>query len=87
MKASVIMSTYNAEAWLEKVLIGFSVQTEKDFEIIIADDGSRPATKELLDKLSKEISIPIVHVWHEDNGFQKSQILNKAIVASNSDYL
>lgn len=87
MKASVIMSTYNAEAWLEKVLIGFSVQTEKDFEIIIADDGSRPATKELLDKLRQEITIPIVHVWHEDNGFQKSQILNKAIVASNSDYL
>lgn len=87
MKASVIMSTYNAEAWLEKVLIGFSVQTERDFEIIIADDGSRAATKELLDKLREEISIPIVHVWHEDNGFQKSQILNKAIVASNSDYL
>jgi len=87
MKASVIMSTYNAEAWLEKVLIGFSVQTEKDFEIIIADDGSGRATKELLDNLRKEISIPIVHVWHEDNGFQKSQILNKAIVASSSDYL
>ncbi|WP_026713907.1 glycosyltransferase family 2 protein [Flavobacterium daejeonense] len=87
MKASVIMSTYNAEAWLEKVLIGFSVQTEKDFEIIIADDGSGSATKELLDKLRKEITIPIVHVWHEDNGFQKSQILNKAIVASNSEYL
>jgi glycosyltransferase involved in cell wall biosynthesis len=87
MKASVIMSTYNAEAWLEKVLIGFSVQTENDFEIVIADDGSRPATKELLDRLRKEITIPIVHVWHEDNGFQKSQILNKAIVASSSEYL
>ena len=87
MKASVIMSTYNAEDWLEKVLIGFSVQTEKDFEIVIADDGSRPATRELLDRLRKEITIPIVHVWQEDNGFQKSQILNKAILASNSDYL
>ena len=87
MKASVIMSTYNAEAWLEKVIIGFSVQTEKDFEIVIADDGSKPATKELLDKLRNEISMPIIHVWHRDNGFQKSQILNKAIVASSSDYL
>lgn len=87
MKASVIMSTYNAEAWLEKVLWGFSVQTETDFEIIIADDGSREDTKLLLEKLQKEINIPINHVWHEDNGFQKSQILNKAIVASNSDYL
>ncbi|MFD2601439.1 glycosyltransferase family 2 protein [Flavobacterium suzhouense] len=87
MKASVIMSTYNAEEWLEKVIWGFSVQTEKDFEIIIADDGSRPKTKELLDRLRQEIDMPLVHVWQEDNGFQKSQILNKAIMASSSDYL
>jgi glycosyltransferase involved in cell wall biosynthesis len=87
MKASVIMSTYNAEAWLEKVIWGFSVQTERDFEIIIADDGSGPKTKELLDRLRTEIDMPLVHVWQEDNGFQKSQILNKAIMAANSDYL
>jgi glycosyltransferase involved in cell wall biosynthesis len=87
MQASVIFSTYNSEKWLEKVIIGFSVQSYKDFEIIIADDGSREATKNLIDKLRAEIDIPIVHVWQEDNGFQKSQILNKAIIASNSDYL
>lgn len=81
------MSTYNAEAWLEKVIWGFSVQTDRDFEIIIADDGSGPKTKELLDRLRDEISMPLVHVWQEDKGFQKSQILNKAIMAANSDYL
>ncbi|MFC6097868.1 glycosyltransferase family 2 protein [Flavobacterium qiangtangense] len=87
MKASVIMSTYNSEEWLEKVIWGFSVQTELDFEIIIADDGSGPKTKELLDKMRAEISMPLQHVWQEDNGFQKTQILNKAIIASKSDYL
>ncbi|MCF6132566.1 glycosyltransferase family 2 protein [Flavobacterium wongokense] len=87
MTASVIFSTYNSEAWLEKTIIGFSVQTFTDFEIIIADDGSKEATRELIDRLRKEISIPIIHVWQEDNGFQKSQILNKAILASTSDYL
>ncbi|MEL1244063.1 glycosyltransferase family 2 protein [Flavobacterium sp. DGU11] len=87
MKASVIMSTYNAEEWLEKVIWGFSVQTEQDFEIIIADDGSGPATRELIDRLRKQIPMALVHVWQEDNGFQKTQILNKAIVAAKSDYL
>ena len=87
MKLSVIFSTYNSEEWLEKVILGFSVQTFRDFEIIIADDGSRAATKELIDRLRSEISIPIIHVWQEDNGFQKSQILNKAILAATSDYL
>lgn len=81
------MSTYNSEEWLEKVIWGFSVQTELNFEIIIADDGSKPKTKELLDTLRPQLSMPLIHVWQEDNGFQKSQILNKAIVASNTDYL
>lgn len=87
MKASVIMSTYNSEEWLEKVIWGFSVQSELDFEIVIADDGSGPKTKELLDRLREQVSMPLVHVWQQDNGFQKSQILNKAIVASSADYL
>ncbi len=87
MKASVIFSTYNSEAWLEKTIWGFSVQDEADFEIIIADDGSKPATKELIDSLRPQLKMPIVHVWQQDNGFQKSQILNKAIMASTTDYL
>lgn len=87
MKISVIMSTYNAEKWLENVLIGFSCQTFTDFEIIVADDGSRDATRFLIEKLQREVKIPIVHVWQEDNGFQKSQILNKAILAAKGEYL
>jgi glycosyltransferase involved in cell wall biosynthesis len=87
MKATVIFSTYNSEEWLEKVIIGFSVQTEQDFEIVIADDGSTDKTKELIDRLRNETAIPIKHVWQEDHGFQKTKILNKAILAAASDYL
>ncbi|HEY0090903.1 MAG TPA: glycosyltransferase, partial [Flavobacterium sp.] len=87
MKASVIMSTYNSEEWLEKVIWGFSVQTEIDFEIIVADDGSRIETKQMLDSMREIIHIPLVHVWQEDLGFRKSEILNKAVTASSSDYL
>lgn len=87
MEMSVIFSTYNSEEWLEKVIIGFSVQTYKNFEIIIADDGSRDTTKVLIERLKTEIDIPITHVWHADNGFQKSQILNKAIIAAKGEYL
>lgn len=86
-KISVILSTYNAEAWLEKVLVGYSIQTYRDFEIVIADDGSGPATKQLIEDFQEKTTIPIIHVWHEDNGFQKSAILNKAIVACQTDYI
>jgi glycosyltransferase involved in cell wall biosynthesis len=87
MKVSVIITTYNAVEWLQKVLVGFSVQTESDFEIVIADDGSTSETKELLSLFSSKFKYPIVHVWQEDEGFQKSKILNKAILKSNSEYL
>jgi glycosyltransferase involved in cell wall biosynthesis len=87
IKISVVISTYNAEKWLEKVLWGYDKQSNTDFEIIIADDGSRNATFELIEKLKLEVSFPIIHVWHEDNGFQKSQILNKAILACRADYI
>ncbi|WP_372974213.1 glycosyltransferase family 2 protein [Muriicola sp.] len=86
-KISIVVSTYNSEAWLEKVLWGFQYQTFKDFEVVIADDGSGPATRKLLEEMEKEVSYPIIHVWQEDDGFQKSRILNKAVVACNAPYV
>ncbi|MFS4467378.1 glycosyltransferase family 2 protein [Maribacter sp. 2210JD10-5] len=86
-KISVIVSTYNAEEWLKKVLWGFNQQIFKNFEVVIADDGSKPATKDLIDEFSKKVFFPIVHVWQDDDGFQKSRILNKAVLACRAEYI
>lgn len=86
-KISVIISTYNAEEWLKKVLWGFNCQIFKDFEVVIADDGSGPKTKELLGEMSENVFYNIIHVWQEDDGFQKSRILNKAVEACNAEYI
>ncbi len=87
MKTSVIFSTYNSPDWMEKVLWGFFSQTVHDFEIVIADDGSRGDTQERIARLSADSTLPIKHVWQPDDGFQKSRILNKAIAAAQGDYL
>lgn len=84
---SVIVTTYNQPLWLERTLWAFEAQTVNNFEIIIADDGSNEETKSLIERFQKEANLKIKHVWHPDNGFQKCVILNKAIVASESDYL
>ncbi|WP_299395480.1 glycosyltransferase family 2 protein [uncultured Gelidibacter sp.] len=86
-KSSVIISTYNQPEWLTKVLWGYEQQTEKNFEILIADDGSGEATKHLIDSFIKFSSLSIQHIWQEDDGFQKTKILNKAILKAKSDYL
>ena len=75
MFASVIFTTYNHPAWLEKTLWGFSVQSYRDFEIIVADDGSGSETREVVERLTPQIDIPVRHLWQEDEGFQKVQTL------------
>ena len=87
MKLSVIITTYNSEEWLQKVLLGYSFQTENDFEIVIADDGSNEKTKNLILEFQDKFKYPIVHVWQKDEGFQKCRILNKAILKAKSNYL
>ena len=87
MKVSVIITTYNSEVWLEKVLWGYTIQTESDFEVVIADDGSTQKTKEVIDSFRKFFKHNIIHVWHADQGFRKPEIVNKAILQANSEYL
>jgi len=87
MKTAVIISTYNAPHWLEKVLWGYSCQTHKDFSIVIADDGSGPETKSLIDRMRAETGLEIVHEWHEHKSYRRQTILNKAIVTTDADYL
>ena len=87
MKLSVIVTTYNSTAWLEKVLWGYACQTHKNFELIIGDDGSGPETRELLDRMRAETGMDIQHVWQEDDGFRKCRILNHCIEQARYDYL
>lgn len=84
---SVILATYRQPAWLEKVLLGYSVQTHPDFELLVADDGSGPATAAVVERLRSDTGLRLRHLWQEDRGFRKSRALNRAIVASRGDYL
>ncbi len=87
IKISVIFTTYNSPDWMEKVLWGFENQTFKDFEIIVADDGSTEETEKRLSEFKKNSWMKIKHVWQKDKGFRKTRILNKAIVKSKNEYL
>jgi glycosyltransferase involved in cell wall biosynthesis len=86
-KTSIIISFYNKIDFLKLVLAGFEVQSFRDFEILIADDGSRIEYSDDIQLIAKSTGLPIKHIRHEDIGFRKNKILNKAIVESSSDYL
>lgn len=68
------------------MLAGYSVQKRR-CQIVVADDGSGEETRGVLEKARKDWGVDIVHVWHEDRGFRKCTILNRAIVAAEAGYL
>lgn len=86
-RIGVVITTYNSPLWLSKVLTGYETQSQKDFRVIVADDGSTDETRALIDQYREHGILQIDHVWHEDKGFRKCQILNKAIRETDCDYL
>jgi glycosyltransferase involved in cell wall biosynthesis len=84
---SVIVSTYNREDALNAVLRALSRQSDRKFEIVVADDGSGPATARVVDEWALRTTLPIKHVWHEDRGFRLSDIRNRGIRESAGAYV
>lgn len=84
---SIILTTYNQPEWLEKVLWGYEVQTAENFEVVIADDGSKQPTFDVIEKMQKLVHFPIQHVWHEDKGYDKCGIMNLSIQKAQANYL
>lgn len=84
---SVLLSTYEQPAWLERSLWGYARQTRGALEILVADDGSGPGTATVVERVRRETGLEVRHLWHEDRGFRKCRILNHAIRAARGDYL
>lgn len=87
MKTSLIISTYNRADALESVLVSVCNLLVQPHQVIIADDGSTSETEIMIHKYQKLLSIPLLHVWHPDNGFRLSEIRNKALALVKSGYV
>jgi glycosyltransferase involved in cell wall biosynthesis len=84
---SLIISTYNWPEALRVVLASLRAQDERGFEVVIADDGSGPATAELVRAAAADFPVPLKHVWQEDRGYRLAAIRNRAIEAAAGEYL
>jgi glycosyltransferase involved in cell wall biosynthesis len=84
---SLIVSTYNRPDALGAVLRSLARQTDRNFEIVVADDGSGPQTREVVESWTPKVGVPLRHVWQEDRGFRLAEIRNRAIAASAGGYL
>ncbi len=84
---SLVIATYNWPQALELCLLSLLSQNKMPDEILIADDGSGTATKELIERFRSRFAVPVHHIWHPDEGFKLAQIRNKANVAARGEYI
>ena len=86
-RIAVVVATYNWPAALDRVLAALADQTYRAFEVIVADDGSGPDTADLVQRWTERAPFAVRHVWQEDEGFRAAAIRNRAVAATEAEYI
>jgi glycosyltransferase involved in cell wall biosynthesis len=86
-KISLIISTYNWPEALRVCVEACFRQTDRNFEIIIADDGSAEPTRLLVEELRRRSPVLLKHAWQPDDGFRLAQSRNNGILVADGDYI
>jgi glycosyltransferase involved in cell wall biosynthesis len=87
MKTAVVVTTYNRPDALSAVLAGCRHQRDQEFELIVADDGSTPETRSVVEAFRRQTRLSVRHVWQEDQGFRAAAIRNRAVASTTADYI
>ena len=87
MKATLIVYIKKETASLPLLFEALKQQTEKDFEVIFAQDGNDENTIKLINRAKEELPFNVKHLYHNELSYKREAILNKAIVEAESDYL
>jgi len=87
MKTAVIVTTYNRPDALAVVLEGYCSQSDQDFWLVVADDGSGEETAEVVRQFTNRAPFPVTHIWQQDQGFRAAAIRNRAVASTDADYV
>ena len=87
MNTSLVITTYNWKDALALVLASVARQRVLPDEVIVADDGSRSDTREMLATIAHDFPTALRHSWQEDDGFRAARSRNRAIAAARGEYV
>jgi len=87
LSVSVVVTTYDWREALDAVLRSLSEQTDPNFEVVVADDGSGPETRTTVEHWREHLDGTVHHVWQPDEGYRRARILDLAARAATGDYL
>lgn len=79
---SIIVPTYNREAFIGKTLRSIIAQSHANFEIIVVDDGSKDNTQQVVEGIGD----PRIHYYLKDNG-ERGAARNYGIARAKGEYI
>ena len=80
-KISICIPTYNRKGLLKETLESIFMQTYKDYEVVIVDDGSTDDTEQMI----KDTGYPVRYYWQENAGDAAAR--NKLIKLADGQYI
>lgn len=86
-RIAVVVTTYNRPDALAAVLAAYLAQTDSNFEVLVADDGSTDETAQVVKNFQSKARFPVQHIWQEDDGFRAAAIRNRALAATSAEYI
>lgn len=87
MRLTLVVTTFERPDALAAVLSSAAAQRDPPDELLVADDGSGPATRTVIDRFAATAGFPLRHVRQPHEGFRLTRLRNLAIAAARGDYL
>jgi glycosyltransferase involved in cell wall biosynthesis len=87
VRLSVVVTTYEWPAALDAVLRALADQSDPDFEVVVADDGSGPETADVVRRWSALFADRLSHVWQPDEGYRLARVRDLGAAAARGAYL
>lgn len=84
-RVSVILSIFDQPRAFDLSLTGYRKQSFRDFELVVADDGSDHEIVDLIRKHQPGFAHPIKHIRQVNKGYRRSKIANKAFLQCAGD--
>jgi glycosyltransferase involved in cell wall biosynthesis len=84
---SIVVSTYEWPEALDAVLRGLAGQSDRSFDVVVADDGSGSETEETVDRWRPVFGNRLAHAWQPDEGFRLAGVRNLGASSARGSYL
>lgn len=86
-RCCLVVTTHERPDALGRALHAVAAQSRPPDELIVADDGSGPATAEVVAQHAARSTYPVHHVWQPHAGFRAGRIRNAAVARTHCEYV